>query len=90
MDADSPFLSPEKALPCLHKVRQLQEMAQARDQALAQMALAWVLRTTTTAIIGASSVQQVEDHVAALARPDFSADEVKWIVLIEQILAQPE
>ena len=69
----------------LAKVRRLNELAQARGQSLAQMALAWVLRDPriTTVLIGASSVQQLEQNLACLARRDFARDELAGI---EQIL----
>lgn len=65
----------------VHKVRQLNALAQARGQTLAQMALAWVLRHPgmTSALIGASRVEQVEDAVGALATLDFSRDELAQI-----------
>jgi L-glyceraldehyde 3-phosphate reductase len=65
----------------LVKVRKLNEIAKARGQSLAQMAVAWVLRRpeVTSALTGASKVAQVEELVAALAKPDFSADELKQI-----------
>ncbi len=61
----------------LAKVRGLNEIAQARGQSLAQMAIAWVLRDprVTTALIGASRVAQVEDCVDALKHRAFSAEE---------------
>ncbi len=65
----------------LSKVRALNEMAQDRGQTLAQMAIAWVLRDprVTSALIGASSVRQVRENVAALDRLDFSDDEIATI-----------
>ena len=56
----------------------LNEIARARGQSLAQLALAWVLRDerVTSAIIGASRVAQVEDGVAALDRLELSAEEL--------------
>jgi L-glyceraldehyde 3-phosphate reductase len=65
----------------LAKVRALNELAAGRGQSLAQMALAWVLRDprVTSALIGASSVQQLETNVAALDRLDFSDDELAEI-----------
>jgi L-glyceraldehyde 3-phosphate reductase len=65
----------------LEKVRRLNDIAKARGQSLAQMAIAWVLRDArvTSALIGASRVEQVEDCVAALARRDFSSDELAQI-----------
>jgi L-glyceraldehyde 3-phosphate reductase len=63
------------------KVRALNDLAKARGQSLAQMALAWVLRhaTVTSALIGASRVSQIEDGVAALANPRFADDELAAI-----------
>ena len=68
------------------KVRQLNTLAQARGQTLAQLALVWVLRHPgmTSALIGASSVKQVEDNVAALNNLSFSPEE---LAQIEHILA---
>jgi len=58
-------------------VRQLQQLADARGQTLAQMALAWVLRQPqmTSVLIGASRVGQIDDAVKALQRLAFSAEE---------------
>ncbi len=65
----------------LARIRALNEIAKGRGQTLAQLALAWVLRraTMTSTLIGASSVQQLEDNVAAAAKLDFSADELAAI-----------
>jgi L-glyceraldehyde 3-phosphate reductase len=62
----------------LAKVRALNEIAARRGQTLAQMALAWTLRDSrvTSALIGASSVGQLEQNVAALHNLDFSSDEL--------------
>jgi L-glyceraldehyde 3-phosphate reductase len=59
----------------------LDEVAKKRGQSLAQMAIAWVLRhpEVTSALIGASSVRQLEDNVAALRKLDFSPDELRQI-----------
>jgi L-glyceraldehyde 3-phosphate reductase len=59
----------------------LNELAVQRGQSLAQMSLAWVLRDSrmTSAIIGASRVEQIEQNVAALANLSFSADELAKI-----------
>jgi aryl-alcohol dehydrogenase-like predicted oxidoreductase len=53
----------------LTKIRALNELARERGQSLAQMALAWVLRDgrITSALIGASRVEQIEQNVAALS-----------------------
>ena len=63
------------------KVRKLNELAKARGQSMAQMALAWVLRdkAVTSALVGASRVSQVEDSVAALEKLEFTKDELKTI-----------
>lgn len=65
----------------LARIRGLQEIADGRGQTLAQLALAWVLRDrrVTTTLIGASSVQQVEDNVAAVSNLEFSDEELKAI-----------
>lgn len=70
----------------LTKVRALSELAKLRGQSVAQLALAWVLRDPrmTSALIGASRVEQVEQNVAALARLDFSSEELSRI---DRILA---
>jgi L-glyceraldehyde 3-phosphate reductase len=59
-------------------VEALNAIAGKRGQTLAQMALAWVLRKgrTTSALIGASRPEQVEDCVGALKAPDFSDAEL--------------
>jgi L-glyceraldehyde 3-phosphate reductase len=68
----------------LAKVRALNDLAKARGQTLAQMALAWVLRHPgmTSALIGASTVAQVEDCVASLDNLAFAADELSGIEAI--------
>jgi L-glyceraldehyde 3-phosphate reductase len=65
----------------LARVRALNEIAQRRGQSLAQMAIAWVLRDrrVTSALIGASSVAQLEQNYAALENLDFSAEELAEI-----------
>ena len=65
----------------LRKVRNLNEIAQRRGQTLAQMAIAWVLRDprVTTALIGASSVGQLEENVGALDNTDFNDDDLAEI-----------
>jgi L-glyceraldehyde 3-phosphate reductase len=65
----------------LSKVRALAEVAAGRGQSLAQMALGWTLRDprVTSALIGASSVDQLEANVAALDRLEFSAAELAEI-----------
>lgn len=70
----------------INKVKQLNLIAGQRGQSLAQMAVAWVLNnpTVTSAIIGASKVQQIEDCVAAVKKLDFSVEELS---AIDRILA---
>jgi L-glyceraldehyde 3-phosphate reductase len=65
----------------LQRVRGLTEIAQRRGQSLAQLALTWVLRhpQVTSALIGASSVAQLENNVAALESAPLSAEELAAI-----------
>src|SRR5580704_5380171 len=65
----------------LAHIRALNEMAKARGQSLAQLALSWVLRDqrVTSALIGASSVAQLEENLAAASRTAFSAGELAAI-----------
>ncbi len=65
----------------LAHVRALNDLAGRRGQSLAQLAIAWVLRDSrvTSALIGASSVEQLENSLAALQNPDFSAAELEEI-----------
>jgi L-glyceraldehyde 3-phosphate reductase len=71
------MLTPEN----LERTRQLDAIAKRRGQTLAQMAPAWALRDkrVTSALIGASSPEQVTDSVKALDNPSFTADELKEI-----------
>jgi len=71
----------------LNKVKQLNEVAVEREQSLAQMALAWVLKDEriTSVIIGASKAEQVLDSVQCLRNINFSKEELDEI---ENILAQ--
>jgi L-glyceraldehyde 3-phosphate reductase len=65
----------------LSQIRALNELAIARGQTLAQMSLAWVLRDErmTSALIGASRVEQIEQNVAALNNASFAAEELQMI-----------
>ena len=65
----------------LTHIRALNEIASGRGQSLAQLALAWVLRDerVTSALIGASSVKQLENSLGALRNLDFSDDELAAI-----------
>jgi len=80
--ATSRFLSKKQLSPVyLERARALNEIAAARNQSLAQLALTWVLRqpTVTSALIGASSVAQLEQNVAALEAPALTSDEIQAI-----------
>jgi L-glyceraldehyde 3-phosphate reductase len=74
----SPDLLTEQTLA---HVRVLNEMASDRGQTLAQMALAWAMRDerVTSVLIGASSVAQLDDSLAARQAPQFTADELEQI-----------
>jgi L-glyceraldehyde 3-phosphate reductase len=74
---DESFLSEEN----LNRVRALNEIAKGRGQSLAQMAIAWVLRDprVTSALIGARTVEQLDNSLGALQDLDFSPDELAEI-----------
>lgn len=78
------FLKPEQVEPALEKVKLLNKIALKRGQTLAQMALVWLLKDSrvTSVLIGASSVKQLEDNVAALNNLTFTASELSQIELI--------
>ena len=81
------FLRPEQITEDkVARVGRLNEVAQARGQTLAQMALAWVLRhrEMTSALIGASSTAQIDDAVGTLTNLSFTSEELH---AIENILA---
>jgi L-glyceraldehyde 3-phosphate reductase len=63
------------------KARRLDELALHRGQTLAQMALAWVLRRreVTSALVGASRLEQLDDNIAALQNLEFSDEELRQI-----------
>ncbi|MEJ5188641.1 MAG: L-glyceraldehyde 3-phosphate reductase [Breznakiellaceae bacterium] len=80
--SSSPFLRPEQITPeVLAKIRALNAIAQRRGQTLAQMALAWTLRDTrvTSALIGASRPEQIQENVVAVQKLDFSPEELAEI-----------
>jgi L-glyceraldehyde 3-phosphate reductase len=84
---DPRFLKPEHLTEARLKcIRALDALAKERGQTLAQMALAWVLRqpAVTSALIGASKVQQVDDCVATAKNLNFTSGELDQI---EKILA---
>jgi L-glyceraldehyde 3-phosphate reductase len=74
----SPELLTDEALA---RIRALNELAARRGQTLAQMAIAWTLRDArmTSTLVGASSVAQLEANLGALARLDFTPDELAEI-----------
>lgn len=83
----SGFLRPEHVTEDkLARVRKLGDIAAARGQTLPQLALAWVLRHPgmTSALIGASRMEQIDDAVGALKRLDFAPEE---LAQIEAVLA---
>jgi len=81
------WLTPDTVKENLPKVRKLNEIAERRGQKLSQMALAWVLRKpqVTSALIGASSVGQLEDNLAALDNLTFSKEELETIEKILEV-----
>lgn len=78
---ESVFLGAEKVQENLPRVRVLNEIALERGQSLAQMALAWVLHdpVVTSALVGASSCQQIKENVAALEAAPFTAEELEAV-----------
>ncbi|HEY0737756.1 MAG TPA: L-glyceraldehyde 3-phosphate reductase [Herpetosiphonaceae bacterium] len=81
------FLQPDQITDeKIAQIQRLGEVARARSQTIAQLALAWVLRhaEVTSALIGASKVSQIEDAVGALQNLSFFEDE---LATIEEILA---
>lgn len=78
------FLQPKQVEPAIEKVKKLNEIASKRGQTLAQMALVWLLKDTrvTSVLIGASSVKQLEENVAALNNKSFTFAELKQIEMI--------
>jgi L-glyceraldehyde 3-phosphate reductase len=80
--ATSRFLPPDRISPeYLERVRGLEAVATERGQTIAQLALSWVLREplVASALIGASSVAQLEQNVAALDAPPLTDDEISRI-----------
>ncbi len=75
-------ITPEK----LGKISRLNQLALAREQSLAQMAIVWLLKDkrVTSVLIGASSTEQLNANLEALKNPSFTQDELKSI---EEILA---
>lgn len=68
----------------VEKLRKLNELAKQRGQTLAEMAIAWVLgqKAVTSALIGASRVEQLHDNLKTLKKLDFTSDELSEIYTI--------
>ena len=81
------FLKTDQVRTNLPKIQALSAIAEKRGQSLAQMAIAWILRlpTVTSALLGASSVAQLEENLRALDRLEFSAEE---LAELESILSR--
>jgi L-glyceraldehyde 3-phosphate reductase len=75
-------VTPEK----IEQVKKLNELATKRNQSLAQMAIAWLLKDKriTTVLVGASSVKQLDDNMDALKNLSFSVEELNAIEKILQ------
>lgn len=83
------FLKPNQVNDAIETVKKLNVVAVNRGQSLAQMAIVWLLKDkrVTSVLIGASSVEQLNDNVAALTNSEFTSEEIK---IIQNILAAPE
>ncbi len=82
---DARYLKSDQITPeILAKVKKLNDIAQSRNQSLAQMALAWVLRDekVTTVLVGVSKTEQLLDNIKALAHVDFTQEELDNIEAI--------
>lgn len=82
---DARYLKSDQITPeILKKVQSLNEIASNRNQSLAQMALAWVLRDQkiTTVLVGVSKQKQLLDNISALANLEFTAEELNQIETI--------
>ena len=79
--SDSSLSADQLSEQNLARVRALNDIARARGQSLAQMALAWALRDprVTSVLVGASSVAQLEENVAAAGRASFTEEELAEI-----------
>jgi L-glyceraldehyde 3-phosphate reductase len=75
------WLTPNDIQRNIEKIQKLNALAGQRGQKLSQMAIAWVLRKpqVTSALIGASSVAQLDDNLAALNNLSFSPEELDQI-----------
>lgn len=85
---DNPFLTKDHITPeVLNKIRALNSIAESRNQSLAQMSIAWLLKDNrvTSVLIGASSVEQLKNNLGALTSINFTSNE---LTEIEQILSK--
>jgi L-glyceraldehyde 3-phosphate reductase len=76
------FLQPEQITEeKLERIRRLQKLAESRGQSLAQMAVAWALRVpgVSSALVGTSSVEQIEENVGSLKNLEFTQEELSAI-----------
>ena len=75
------FLKKEQVAPAITKVKKLNEIAKEREQSLAQMAIAWLLKDqrVTSVLIGASSVAQLKNNLASQHYLYFSEEELRHI-----------
>ncbi|HKK82198.1 MAG TPA: L-glyceraldehyde 3-phosphate reductase [Prolixibacteraceae bacterium] len=75
------FLQEDQVKSAIDKIRALNEIAVARGQSLAQMAIAWLLKDkkVTSVLVGASSTRQLEDNLASLDYLTFSSEEINEI-----------
>ena len=81
--SDSVFLTEENLTEnTLSKIRALNELAQERGQSLAQMAIAWDLQRTTSVIIGASRLSQIQNNAEAVQNLHFTKSEIERIETI--------
>ncbi len=83
---DGRYLKESQITPeVIEKVRKLNELAESRDQSLAQMAVAWLLKDhrVTSVLVGVSKTSQLHDNIEALQKLHFSKDELEKI---EEIL----
>ncbi len=81
---DSPFLNTNQVLEMLPKIKELNSIAESRNQSLAQMAISWILRDerVTSVLIGASKTEQILDSIKATENTKFSSEELESINLI--------
>ncbi len=90
-EKDHGFLQRDAVAEKAAQVRELDAIARRRGQSLAHMALAWVLRhpAVTSALVGASSVRQLEENVRCLDRLEFTSAELDAIDLASSKPAKP-